>query len=196
MQMLKTTKEFDFVYKNSYKFRSESLDICVLRANMAGQFYEKFKRLPCNLVGFSVSKKVGNAVERNLIKRRLRAICREFFNVCNSSLTQSSREFEKSAFNRQQVLFQADFSAQPTNLAQDTRIANIIKSNAQKDKHANLICIFIAKSQILQTPFIALKSTIFATLKRQLNFKKNSHTSPRNFSANRPQTKAKQNENR
>ena len=199
MQMLKTTKEFDFVYKNSYKFRSESLDICVLRANMAGQFYEKFKRLPCNLIGFSVSKKVGNAVERNLIKRRLRAICREFFGLGNSSLTQSSREFEKSAFNRQQVLFQADFSAQPTNLAQDTRIANdknIIKSNAQKDNAQNLICIFIAKSQILQTPFATLKSTIFATLKRQLNFKKNSHTSPRNFSANRPQTKAKQNENR
>ena len=42
----------------------------------------------------------------------------------NSSLTQSSREFEKSALDRQQVLSRTDFSAQPTNLTQDTRIAN------------------------------------------------------------------------
>ncbi len=247
VQMLKTTKEFDFVYKNSFKFRSESLDICVLRANMAGQFYEKFRRLPCNFVGFSVSKKVGNAVERNLVKRRLRAICRECFSVGNSSLTRPSREFEKSLLDRQQVLSHADFSAQPTNLTQDTRIANLdniesindsrgsileIKSGfcetsnedktdslsrkrveaihdfSPKDKHANLICIFIAKSQILQTPFSALKSTIFATLKKQMRFMKNSHSTPKmanryespkresNKMANRPQTKAKQNENR
>ena len=236
MQMLKTTKEFDFVYKNSYKFRSESLDICVLRANMAGQFYEKFKRLPCNLVGFSVSKKVGNAVERNLIKRRLRAICREFFNLGNSSLGASCVDLAN--FGRSQTLSlvsRPKFAKNSTTSTANTRIvdskngestndsrgsileiksgfcetSNEDKTNSlsrkrveaihdfsPKDKHANLICIFIAKSQILQTPFATLKSTIFATLKRQLNFKKNSHTSQRNFSANRPQTKAKQNENR
>ena len=43
--------------------------------------------------------------------------------VSNSSLTQSSRELEKSTLDRQQVLSRADFPAQPTNLAQDTRIA-------------------------------------------------------------------------
>ena len=42
----------------------------------------------------------------------------------NSSLARPSRKFEKSAFDRQSVLSQADFSAQPTNLTQDTRIAN------------------------------------------------------------------------
>ena len=41
----------------------------------------------------------------------------------NSSLTRPSRELEKSSFDRQQVLSHLDFSAQPTNLAQDTRIA-------------------------------------------------------------------------
>ena len=41
----------------------------------------------------------------------------------NSSLARPSREFEKSLLDRQQVLSRADFSAQPTNLAQDTRIA-------------------------------------------------------------------------
>lgn len=50
--------------------------------------------------------------------------------VSNSSLTQSSRELEKSAFDRQQVLSQADFSVQPTNLTQDTRIANDSKHDS------------------------------------------------------------------
>ncbi len=46
----------------------------------------------------------------------------------NSSLTQSSRELEKSSLDRRQALSQSDFSAQPTNLAQDTRIANDSKT--------------------------------------------------------------------
>ena len=50
--------------------------------------------------------------------------------LSNSSLTQSSRELEKSAFDRQQVLSQADFSVQPTNLTQNTRIANDSKHNS------------------------------------------------------------------
>ena len=50
--------------------------------------------------------------------------------LSNSSLTQSSRELEKSAFDRQQVLSQADFSVQPTNLTQDTKIANDSKHDS------------------------------------------------------------------
>ncbi|MGX2983020.1 thioredoxin fold domain-containing protein [Helicobacter sp. 23-1045] len=41
----------------------------------------------------------------------------------NSSLTQSSREFEKFSLDEPLVLSRSNFSAQPTNLAQDTRIA-------------------------------------------------------------------------
>ncbi len=48
----------------------------------------------------------------------------------NSSLTQSSRELEKSSFDRPLVLSHSDFSAQPTNLAQDTRIAERVESNS------------------------------------------------------------------
>ncbi len=196
MQMLKTTKEFDFVYKNSYKFRTETLDICVLKPNLMAQFYAKFRRIPSDFVGFSVSKKVGIAVERNLIKRRFRAICREFFNIGNSSLARPSRELEKFSFDRQPALSQSNFSAQPTNLTQDTRIANDLresnnsslqgslseaKTTKQSKESTNLICIFIAKNGILQMPFGALKDSIFATLKRQINFRSDLHKNKRNF---------------
>ena len=216
--MLKTTKEFDFVYKNSYKFRTETLDICVLKPNLMAQFYTKFRRIPSDFVGFSVSKKVGIAVDRNLIKRRFRAICREFFNVGNSSLARPSRELEKFSFDRQPALSQSNFSAQPTNLKQDTRIANDLresnnsslrgslseaKTTKQSKESTNLICIFIAKNKILQMPFSALKESIFATLKRQINFRSDSHKNQRNFrkpsanlkstnSANHAHTKALQ----
>ncbi len=218
MQMLKTTKEFDFVYKNSYKFRTETLDICVLKPNLMAQFYAKFRRIPSDFVGFSVSKKVGIAVERNLIKRRFRAICREFFNIGNSSLARPSRELEKFSFDRQPALSQSNFSAQPTNLTQDTRIANDLresnnsslrgslseaKTTKQSKESTNLICIFIAKNKILQMPFSALKESIFATLKRQINFRNDLHKNKRDFrkpstnlkstnSANHAHTKALQ----
>ena len=51
----------------------------------------------------------------------------------NSSLTRPSRELEKSSFDRQQVLSHSDFSAQPTNLTQDTRIANNSKDSSLLD---------------------------------------------------------------
>ena len=51
----------------------------------------------------------------------------------NSSLTRPSRELEKSSFDRQQVLSHSDFSAQPTNLTQDTRIANNSKESSLRD---------------------------------------------------------------
>ena len=53
--------------------------------------------------------------------------------VSNSSLAQSSRELEKSAQGSQQVLSRTDFSTQPTNLTQDTRIANDLKDLSLRD---------------------------------------------------------------
>ena len=47
----------------------------------------------------------------------------------NSSLTRPSRELEKFSFDRQPALSQSNFSAQPTNLTQDTRIANDLRES-------------------------------------------------------------------
>ena len=142
----------------------------------------------------------------------------QFAKMGNSSLARPSRELEKFSFDRQPALSQSNFSAQPTNLTQDTRIANDsresnnpsmrgslseAKTTKQSKESTNLICIFIAKNKILQMPFSALKESIFATLKRQINFRSDLHKNKRNFrkpstnlkstnSANHAHTKALQ----
>ncbi|MGX3009978.1 MBOAT family O-acyltransferase [Helicobacter sp. 23-1044] len=53
----------------------------------------------------------------------------QFAKMGNSSLARPSRELEKFSFDRQPALSQSNFSAQPTNLTQDTRIANDLKKS-------------------------------------------------------------------
>ena len=60
--VLKQNREFQFVYKRGKSFHSNS---CVL-------FYSPSKNI--KKIGFTASKKVGNAVKRNRSKRRLRAL--------------------------------------------------------------------------------------------------------------------------
>lgn len=61
---IKKRKEFSYVYRRGKKFSSNYLNVVVADS----RFDLK--------IGFSVSKKVGNSVVRNKIKRRLREICR------------------------------------------------------------------------------------------------------------------------
>lgn len=68
MESLKKNKEFKKVYENGKSYATRNLVIYVLN-------YEKGDK---NRFGLSVSKKIGNAVVRNKLKRRLREIIREF----------------------------------------------------------------------------------------------------------------------
>ena len=59
---LKRNKEFRYVYRNGKSVACRNL-VLIYKKNNTGLLR----------VGFSVSKKIGNSVKRNLIKRRLRS---------------------------------------------------------------------------------------------------------------------------
>ncbi|RCW41465.1 MULTISPECIES: ribonuclease P protein component [unclassified Halanaerobium] len=67
MESLKKNREFKRVYKNGKSYATRNLVIYCLPT-----------KLDKNRYGFSVSKRVGKAVIRNKIKRRLKEIVREF----------------------------------------------------------------------------------------------------------------------
>jgi ribonuclease P protein component len=67
VESLKKNREFKKVYENGKSYATRNLVIYCLN-------YEKGKK---NRYGLSVSKKIGNAVVRNRLKRRLREIIRE-----------------------------------------------------------------------------------------------------------------------
>ena len=66
---LKKRKEFAYIYKNGKRFNSKNLSLVLINS-----------KLNVTRVGFSVSNKVGKAVQRNKIKRQLRSIVREQLN--------------------------------------------------------------------------------------------------------------------
>ena len=67
---LKKRKEFAYLYNNGTAKHSSHLTLV----------YIPTKHRPLK-IGFSISKKIGKAHDRNLIKRRLRAIVREYVNI-------------------------------------------------------------------------------------------------------------------
>lgn len=65
-------EQFDFVFRNGKKFRSEGLTFIFSKPSLE----------PCEAkvrLGFAVSRKYGNAVSRNKLKRRLRGSLRSYF---------------------------------------------------------------------------------------------------------------------
>ncbi|MDD2383720.1 MAG: ribonuclease P protein component [Sulfurospirillaceae bacterium] len=60
-ETLKETREYSYIYNNAQKWHCEGALV----------FYHNDTK---KHVGFTASKKVGNAIKRNLAKRRLRAI--------------------------------------------------------------------------------------------------------------------------
>ena len=92
---LKTNAEFQFVYKRGRNAHAHSLVLFYLPKKGENKF------------GFTASKKVGNAVERNRSKRRLRALFGEFCSqlqdgnyvfVAKASINRTSYEALKRDF--------------------------------------------------------------------------------------------------
>ena len=68
VESLKKNREFNDVYNNGKSYATSNLVLYILSAPKNDN----------NRYGLSVSKRIGNAVVRNKIKRRLREIIREF----------------------------------------------------------------------------------------------------------------------
>lgn len=62
---LKLNKQFNYIYKKGERFHTKNFNLFILQSK-----YECYK------IGYSISKKEGKANKRNLLKRRLREICR------------------------------------------------------------------------------------------------------------------------
>lgn len=62
---LRKNNQFNYIYKKGERFNTENFSLFVVKSR-----YENYK------VGISVSKKLGKANKRNLLKRRVREIVR------------------------------------------------------------------------------------------------------------------------
>ncbi len=76
---LKNSVEFDIVFRNATKFNRNSVTIYAMPLNLFCGHLKKKKKFfrnidSCNVVGFSINKKVAKACKRNLLRRRIKAI--------------------------------------------------------------------------------------------------------------------------
>ncbi|PAF44539.1 ribonuclease P protein component [Helicobacter sp. 11S02596-1] len=77
MDSLKNKKEFDIVYKKGNKRYAKNFTLYLLAVNdKNSSFFPRDFGHDYFLLGLSVSKKIGKAVKRNFIKRRIRFMCR------------------------------------------------------------------------------------------------------------------------
>ena len=63
---LKKNSQFNYIYKKGERVHTENFTLFVVKSR-----FETYK------IGFSISKKLGKANKRNLLKRRLREIVRQ-----------------------------------------------------------------------------------------------------------------------
>lgn len=84
---LKKTAEFDFVYKNAFKFFHKHFVLYSINLDSISAIkYPAYKQTINSILlrekslcaGFSISKKIGKAAVRNLLKRRLKSICKDY----------------------------------------------------------------------------------------------------------------------
>ena len=66
MHSLKKNKEFNYMYKKGERVSTDNFTLFVVKS----KFFDY-------RIGFSINKKLGKANKRNLLKRRLKEICRK-----------------------------------------------------------------------------------------------------------------------
>ena len=72
---LRKNNQFSYIYKKGERTHTEHFTLFEVKSK-----YENFK------IGFSINKKLGKANKRNLLKRRMREICRLYVKIpsfCN-----------------------------------------------------------------------------------------------------------------
>ncbi|MDR2976127.1 MAG: ribonuclease P protein component [Streptococcaceae bacterium] len=114
---IKKSSDFDALFKAKKSF-----------ANRAFILYQKESNLPHYRVGLSVSKKLGNAVTRNRIKRLIRAALKDF----SSCLV--AADFIIIA---RKGVEDYDFAAVKKNLSHLLRKSNIIRNEHEEETHKN-----------------------------------------------------------
>lgn len=111
MESLKKNREFKMVYSKGKSYATRNLVI----------YYLNREDLENNRYGLSVSKRIGNAVVRNKLKRRLREIIRDFENKYN---------FDKSydiIFIARNPVVDLDYSGIKRDVKKLYKKANLIK---------------------------------------------------------------------
>lgn len=72
---LRKNSQFNFIYKKGERTHTDNFTLFVVKSK-----FESYK------IGFSINKKIGKANKRNLLKRRLKEIVRNFVDIpkfCN-----------------------------------------------------------------------------------------------------------------
>lgn len=79
MDSLRNKKEFDFVYRNSKRKYTKGFTLYLMKLDKKSFLCQNRVLGSGFLLGLSISKKIGKATRRNLIKRRIRFVCRRHF---------------------------------------------------------------------------------------------------------------------
>ncbi len=76
LPVLKKRREFVQLTEQGRKFVAQGFVLLAMRRSQENRLHDVIR------VGFTTTKKIGNAVERNRVRRRLRALARAVLPVC------------------------------------------------------------------------------------------------------------------